>query len=205
MAKIDGDSKLNQGITWTIKGQNSVQTKITADGVLTIAENEKNKNITVRATSQGDTTKYAQAVVTVDQEMEEPLKEVVTGISITPRDVEIIRGRSVMFSSQVTGINVANRKVHYSITGNTSGNTTIDDTGLLKVAANELSKLIVVKVASDADPVIVDSTTVTTVVEADAKNPMAVSKVEVQPTSARIGVGLTYQFAAIVRGEMNPP
>lgn len=42
-----------------MKGQNSVQTKITADGILTIAENEKNKTITVRATSQGDPSKYA--------------------------------------------------------------------------------------------------------------------------------------------------
>ena len=58
-AQVDGSSQLNQGITWTIKGQNSVQTTITSDGILHIAENEKNKTITVRATSQGDTTKYA--------------------------------------------------------------------------------------------------------------------------------------------------
>lgn len=205
MAKIDGNSKLNQGITWTIKGQNSVQTKITADGILTIAENEKNKTITVRATSQGDPSKYAQAVVTVDPEMEEPLKEVITGVAITPRDVEVIRGRSVLFSAQATGINVTNRKVHYSITGNTSGNTTINDDGLLKVATDELSKLIIVKAVSDADSGVVDSTTVTTVVEADAENPVAVTKVEIIPDSVEIGVGMSYQFAAVVHGEMNPP
>lgn len=205
MAKIDGNSKLNQGITWTVKGQNSVQTKITADGILTIAENEKNKTITVRATSQGDPSKYAQAVVTVDPEMEEPLKEVITGVSITPRDIEVIRGRSVLFSAQVTGVNVANRQVHYSISGNTSGNTTIDGNGLLKVATDELSKLIVVRVECDADSSIVDSTTVTTVVEADAKNPAAITKVEVIPNDVEVGVGMSYQFAAVVRGELNPP
>lgn len=205
MAKIDGNSKLNQGITWTIKGQNSVQTKITADGILTIAENEKNKTITVRATSQGDPSKYAQAVVAVDPEMEEPLKEVITGVAITPRDVEVIRGRSVLFSAQATGINVTNRKVHYSITGNTSGNTTINDDGLLKVATDELSKLIIVKAVSDADSGVVDSTTVTTVVEADAENPVAVTKVEIIPDSVEIGVGMSYQLAAVVHGEMNPP
>lgn len=143
--------------------------------------------------------------MTVDPEMEDPLKEVITGVSISPRDIEVIRGRSVLFSAQITGVNVANRCVHYSISGNTSNNTTIDDNGLLKVATDELSKLIIVRAESDADSSIVDSTTVTTVVEADAKNPAAITKVEVIPNDVEVGVGMSYQFAAVVRGEMNPP
>ena len=58
--------------------------------------------------------------MTVDPEMEDSLKEVITGVSISPRDIEVIRGRSVLFSARITGVNVANRRVHYSISGNTS-------------------------------------------------------------------------------------
>lgn len=125
-AKIDGDSKLNQGITWTLKGQNSVNTRIANDGTLTIAENEKSKIITVRATSQGDTSKYAQATVTVDPEIEDPTVEVITNVVIAPREIEVIRGRSVLFSATVHGVNLVNRDVIWEVSGMSSNTTKID-------------------------------------------------------------------------------
>lgn len=204
-AQVDGSSQLNQGITWTIKGQNSVQTTISPDGILHIAENEKNKTITVRATSQGDTTKYAQAVVTVDPEVEEPLVETIVGIQITPREIEVIRGCSVLFSAQITGANISNYGVHYSISGQTSINTTINDNGLLQLASDELSKLIVVKAVADGNPNVFNSTTVTTVNEQDAQNPVVVTGIEVIPNEIELGVGQNTKLAAVIRGEMNPP
>ena len=50
-AQIVGDSALTQGITWTIKGQTSKDTKISKDGILAIADDETCKTITVRATA----------------------------------------------------------------------------------------------------------------------------------------------------------
>lgn len=205
LAQIEGSSKLNQGITWSVKGQNSIDTKITPDGILKIAENEKNKNITVRATSQGDTKMFAQAVVTVDSEMEEPLKEMVTAVTIMPKEIEVIRGRSVLFTTVVSGANLTNKDVVYSITGQTSGSTTIDGDGLLQISSDELSKLIIVKVVSAADPTIADVTTVRTVLESEASNPAVVTKVDVQPKTLRLAQGYTSRLVAEVIGELNPP
>lgn len=125
-ASIQGNSALTQGITWTIKGQKSANTKISADGILTIGENETGKTITVRATAQGDTSKYAQAVVTVDFEMEDPTAELITNVVIAPREIEVIRGRSVLFSATVIGANLVNRDVIWEVSGMSSNTTKID-------------------------------------------------------------------------------
>ena len=204
-AKIDGDSKLNQGITWTLKGQNSVNTRIANDGTLTIAENEKSKTITVRATSQGDTSKYAQATVTVDPEIEDPTVEVITNVVIAPREIEVIRGRSVLFSATVHGVNLVNRDVIWEVSGMSSNTTKIDQTGKLTIGSDEMNRLLVVRATAAGNTSVTDSITVTTVLESDADNPMAVTGVRVIPDTVRVGQGYSTKFAAVVDGQMNPP
>lgn len=204
-AKIDGDSKLNQGITWTLKGQNSVNTRIVNDGTLTIAENEKSKIITVRATSQGDTSKYAQATVTVDPEIEDPTVEVITNVVIAPREIEVIRGRSVLFSATVHGVNLVNRDVIWEVSGMSSNTTKIDQTGKLTIGSDEMNRLLVVRATAAGNASVTDSITVTTVLESDADNPMAITGVRVIPDTVRVGQGYSTKFAAVVDGQMNPP
>lgn len=205
MAKVEGNSKLNQGITWTVKGQNSTDTKITTDGILTIGKNERSKTITVRATSQGDSSKYAQAVVTVDAYMENPLEEQITGVIIMPDDVEVILGRSIQFRARVTGANVTNFGVDWEVKNNSSENTIIDSNGILKVSTDETSKILTITAISKADKNVFDTTTVRTVVENQADNPMAITGVKIIPDGAKIGQGQSMTFAGAVEGEMNPP
>lgn len=205
MAQVAGNSKLNKAVTWTIKGQNSADTTITTDGILHIAENEKNKTITVRATSQADSTIYGQAVVTIDPEMEEPLEPMVTAVTITPKEVEVIRGRSVMFSAQVSGVNITDKTVTWSISGQESNTTAINENGLLTVGSDENARMIVVKAVSNLDNTVFDSTTITTVVETEATNPPAVEKVRIVPDDVRVGQGYSTKFAVVVSGVGTPP
>ena len=205
-AQIVGDSALTQGITWTIKGQTSKDTKISKDGILTIADDETCKTITVRATAQGDSTKYAQAVVTVDAEIENPLEPVITGITIIPSEAEIILGKDMMFDAIVSGVNITDNSVTYSISGQDNPNTTINANGVLHVDINEGSKLIVVTAASVLDPEVTDTSTVSITDEQHATNPdnANITEVVIIPENVTVGKGYSTQFAAQVKGTGNP-
>lgn len=205
MATVAGNAKLNRAVDWSIKGQNNVNTKITSDGILTVDEGEKSKTITVRATSQADKSIYAQAIVTIDPEMEEPTAPIVTAVVISPREVEVIRGRSVMFSAQVNGANITDKSVAWTVSGHEGNNTSIDENGILKVGADETARLIVVKAVSNLDSTVFDSTTITTIPETEAPNPVAVTKVTIIPETARVGQGYSTKLAATVAGVNNPP
>lgn len=204
-ATIDGDSKLNQGIVWTVKGNKTVKTTISQDGILSIAETEKATSLTVRATSEGDSTKYAQAVVTIDASIEEPLAPIVTGVTLQPANVEIIRGRSFMFSADVQGANISDKSVTFEVSGNTSNMTEISEDGILHVASDELSKVLTVKAISVLDPTKSAMSIVSTIAESEADNPMAIESVTVIPDHIEVGQSYNTQFAAVVRGKANPP
>lgn len=203
MATVQGNSKLNQGITWSVKGQSSNMTKISGDGILTIAENEKNKTLTVRATSQGDTTKHAQAIVNLSTTAS--AEEQVLTLTILPAEIEVIQGRSVLFSAKVGGVNVKNTKAIFTVEGANSPNTYMEEEGKLTVGADETSRLLIVRATSDANPQVFDATTVSVVSEAEAKNPVSVTGVKVTPDFLRLAQGYTSRLAAEVLGESNPP
>lgn len=202
MANIEGNSKLNQGITWTVKGQSSNQTKISGDGILTIAENEKNKTLTVRATSQGDSTIYAQGVVNVSATAS--AEEQVLSLTILPTEIEVIKGNSVLFSAKVAGVNVQNHDANFSVNGANSPSTYMDG-GKLTVGADETSKLLIVRAESVVNANAFDVTTVTVVAEDQASNPMSISGVKITPDFVRLAQGYSTRLAAEVLGESNPP
>ena len=204
-ATIDGNTKLNQGITWTVKGNRTVKTTISQDGLLYIADTEKATSLTIRATSQGDPSKYAQAVVVIDATIDDPLETIVTGVTLHPANVEIIRGRSFMFNTDVQGANITDKSVTFKVTGATSANTVISNDGILTVAADEISKVLTVTATSVADPTKSAMAIVSTVAETEASNPMNVKAVVVTPDHAQVGQSFNTQFAAVVKGEANPP
>lgn len=203
-ASIQGNAALTQGITWTIKGQKSANTKISADGILTIGANEMGKTITVRATAQGDTSMYAQAVVTVDAYIEN-LDPIVTAIEISPTNVEVMRGRAVMFTAKVSGANITDGEVTFTVANQTSNSTYFDENGVLYVGSDEMSDLLVVTATSNLDPSFSTTAVVNTIAVGDAENPMAVTSVQVIPETATVGQTFTSQLAAVVHGEANPP
>ena len=66
-ATVTGDklSEADKSVTWTVTGSTRQETKITADGVLTIAAAETAETLTIKAISIADNSKNGTATVTV--------------------------------------------------------------------------------------------------------------------------------------------
>lgn len=203
-AVVQGNAQLSRGVKWTIKGQRVSDTTITQDGILKIGEKETSKTITVRVTSEADESVYAQAVVSVDVNMEDPLAPVVTGIVLVPTDVEVVLGRSVMFNTMVNGVNLSDFSAVYSVSGQSSTNTYIDQDGTLHVGADELSKVLVVTAKAAADERFFATATVGVTDSQHAVDQSTVTEVIVYPGATKIGCGYSQQFAAKVNGVNNP-
>lgn len=203
-AVVQGNAQLSRGVKWTIKGQRVSDTTITQDGILKIGEKETSKTITVRVTSEADESVYAQAVVSVDVNMEDPLAPVVTGIVLVPTDVEVVLGRSVMFNTMVNGVNLSDFSAVYSVSGQSSTNTYINQDGTLHVGADELSKVLVVTAKAAADERFFATATVSVTDAQHAVDQSTVTEVIVYPGATQIGCGYSQQFAAKVNGVNNP-
>ena len=67
-AEVSGTGDYKKGVTWSVRGGISEGTTISEDGLLTVAEDETATELTVTATSVGDRTKSATAIVTVTQD-----------------------------------------------------------------------------------------------------------------------------------------
>lgn len=203
-AVVQGNAQLSRGVKWTIKGQRVSDTTITQDGILKIGEKETSKTITVRVTSEADESVYAQAVVSVDVNMEDPLAPVVTGIVLVPTDVEVVLGRSVMFNTMVNGVNLSDFSAVYSVSGQSSTNTYINQDGTLHVGADEQSKVLVVTAKAAADQRFFATATVSVTDSQHAVDQSTVTEVIVYPGATQIGCGYSQQFAAKVNGVNNP-
>lgn len=203
-AVVQGNAQLSRGVKWTIKGQRVSDTTITQDGILKIGEKETSKTITVRVTSEADESVYAQAVVSVDVNMEDPLAPMVTGIVLVPTDVEVVLGRSVMFNTMVNGVNLSDFSAVYSVSGQSSTNTYINQDGTLHVGADEQSKVLVVTAKAAADQRFFATATVSVTDSQHAVDQSTVTEVIVYPGATQIGCGYSQQFAAKVNGVNNP-
>lgn len=206
VAQIQGDEALSKGITWSIKSQTSKTTKITQDGILTIGNDEASTKIIVRATSQTDPNIYAQAIVNVDKDIETPTDPIVTGIIIVPNEIEGILGQKIIFDTLLSGVNLTDTSVTFSLKGNNSQNTTIDADGILTIDINETSHILIVTATSNLDPSFSVSATVKVVDEQHATKPdnANIIGVTIIPDSASVGKGYNRQFAALVEGIGNP-
>uniref|UniRef100_UPI00286F054A leucine-rich repeat protein n=1 Tax=Anaerosporobacter sp. TaxID=1872529 RepID=UPI00286F054A len=64
-AKVIGTEDASKDVTWSVEGNTSSSTVVSADGVLTVGKDEKATSIIVKATSKEDNTKSAYATVKV--------------------------------------------------------------------------------------------------------------------------------------------
>ena len=64
-ATVSGTGNYDKSVTWTVSGSSNEGTTISEDGVLTVATDETEKELTVKATAKGDGTTSATATVTV--------------------------------------------------------------------------------------------------------------------------------------------
>ena len=142
-AVVFGFYNPSQAVIWSISGNKSSNTKIDSNGLLTIANNETSKQITVKAVSSADKTITASVNVDVIQ-----IKITSTIDNVT---VTMETGETQHLKAVVTGTNNPSQKVIWSIIGNNSENTVINDNGEITIGKDETSSLIIVKAVSAED------------------------------------------------------
>lgn len=80
-----------------------------------------------------------------------PSAPVITSVSISPGTCVASKGSSCTFTASVTGENDYSRAVAWSVSGQKSGGTFIDENGILTVASDETASSLVVKAVSRQD------------------------------------------------------
>jgi uncharacterized protein YjdB len=176
-------------VTWSIQGQQRAGTTIDSDGILSIAPDESATSITVKATSDFETTKFGTAIVTVTDVVE------VISVTVSPATVSVQKGTTQQFTATVTAGGGASTTVTWSISGQLSPNTLINSTGFLTVAADETALQIMVVATSDFDGM--KSGTATVTVTDDPVTPEVLS-ITVAPATSNVEKGQSYGFTATV-------
>ena len=172
-------------VAWTMSGYSSASTTL-ASGLLTLGTDETGP-ITVRATSNADPTKYAEATVTVTAAPE-------VSVSIDPASASVNKGATQNFTATVN--NASDTSVAWTMSGQLSPATTLNN-GLLTVGADETAATITVRATSNADPTKYAEATVTVT---DPASPDI--SITVDPTNIALVAGQTQQFTASILNDV---
>lgn len=150
-AEVSGENLVNKTVTFSVIGSVSEteSTTISEEGVLTIGADETAETLTVRATANYDNTKYADAVITVF----ENIPAAVESVTVAPQDGIVRRGSTLTLTATVTGINLKDedKVVTWNLTGNTNPDTKISTDGVLSVAEDETATSLIVIATSTKD------------------------------------------------------
>jgi formylglycine-generating enzyme required for sulfatase activity len=130
-----------EDLDWTVDGNSSDETTISAKGLLTVAADETSGSLTVRATSTVDNAKYGEATVTV---------VTVSAVTVNPSTAIVNKGETKQFSAAVAGTGNPDETVTWTV-NNGIPETTISDTGVLSVASNETASTLTVTATSTMD------------------------------------------------------
>jgi len=156
-ALIVAEDGADESVTWSITGNYSALTTITADGLLTLGSNETAESFTVTVVSLFDPTFSAVATVTVYTGTDPKI----LSVTISPKTATVEQNQTLQFTVTVNAVGDADKSVTWSVSGNLSTATTVSDNGLLTVGSNETATTIIVKVASVLDPTVFDEATAT--------------------------------------------
>ena len=111
-----------------------------------IGKEEKINKFIVVAISKLNEEFKAETVVTVNE-------RTVSEVKVTPETASVEIGKTQIITAEVLGENLReeDKAVTYTLSGNTSSDTTITKEGLLTIASNEKAEKITVKVTSNFD------------------------------------------------------
>ena len=119
---------------------------ITSNAGVTLSEGSVTATLTVTA-EDGTTTKEYSISFTIASSPE----PVVTGVTILPAEVQIEKGDTQQFAATVIGSNNPAQTVTWTLEGSHTDGTSLSDTGLLTIAANETAKTLTVRATSTAN------------------------------------------------------
>jgi len=150
------------GVYWSIAGNNSSQTNITDSGHLTVGTNETTSQFSVIATSKIDPNKYETATVNM-------IYSYITSIVITPAISYVTKEASRSYTAIITATSGSDYEVVWSLTNNTSNNTSITadtdtiNVAILTIGSDETATSLTITATSDIDPYKSGSATVNVV------------------------------------------
>ena len=188
-AIVEGINKPSQEVIWKLTGNTDKSTALDKFGILTIGENEKADKITITATSIADNTKSDTIELTIDRP-----DPVVLGVRINPTVVSAVNGETCQFKAITYGLYKPAQGVIWSVSANTSKNTSINSDGLL--AEDETAEKVTVTATSTADKTKSASVTV------DIFQIKIISTVS--NVTVTMATGETQQLQAVVTGSNNP-
>ena len=117
----------------------------------------------------------------------------VTGVTVSPKNVNIPMGGVYQFTAAVTGEGNAPGGVIWSVSGAQPTKAEIDWTGKLMIPPDELNTSLTVKAVSIYNPSVSDTATVTV-----TGGESVIDKVTVSPATTAVNKGSTKQFTAEV-------
>lgn len=142
VADLTATGAIDTSVTWNISGNTSKNTKVDSNGILTVGKDEAAPAITLKAISNFDNTWSATKPIVIMQFAD----------SITIEGPENITcGTEQTYTAKVNGSAYVSQDVTWSLTGNESPNTMVED-GRLICGTDETSDKITLKVVSAFDP-----------------------------------------------------
>ena len=151
VSEVTGTNGPDQAVTYEITGTGgtpvSTNTFITDDGKLWVGTDEKNGYVIVTATSVADTSKSASLAVGIGAAYS---GTGVTSVVVSGADT-CDKGAEETYTADVTVTGSTSKQVVWAVTGGVAG-TTISQTGVLHVDANETAANLTVIAISSVDP-----------------------------------------------------
>ncbi|MCL2637897.1 MAG: InlB B-repeat-containing protein [Oscillospiraceae bacterium] len=181
-AAVAGANDPTQTVTWAVSG-GIAGTTINNSGLLTVAADETAETLTVTATSALSANISNTAVITIT---DEPSAVEVTAVTVTPGTIYFNKGDTHTFSVAVAGTN-SPQGVKWEVSGGVAG-TTINNSGLLTIAANETASTLTVTATSTHTESIIGTATV----------------MVIQPTITKTLVSITQPTAITGRPNATP-
>ena len=190
-ATVHGENNPPKSVTWGVSGNNSSTTIIDSNGLLTVALDETSAALVVQAKSTFDPGVSDEVSVNV-------VRHIISTVVVSPNNIDVAPGNTHNFTATVNGTNEPPQTVIWSLTGNNTSTTTINEEGLLTIADTETSTALVVKATSTYDTSKSGNASVKVLVP-------TVTSVVVSPNSVNVSQGGTQDFTATVNGSNDPP
>ncbi|MFE9277641.1 Ig domain-containing protein, partial [Paenibacillus glucanolyticus] len=152
-ATVDVSGGAAQTVTWT-SSDSSGNVTVDANGLVSVASNTAPGQYTVTATSTVDSTKSGSATITVTA------APVVNSVTVIPANATVVQGGTEQLTATVNVSGGAAQTVTWS-SSDSSGNVTVDASGMVRVAPNTAPGQYTVTATSTVDSSKSGSATIT--------------------------------------------
>lgn len=188
-AEVTGTGDFSSAVSWSVSHGSIGEwyPTISETGLLHVPVGTPEQRIFVTCTSVSDPT-FSQTVPVYI------MPPAVSSVTITPSSATAAPGQNIQFSATVSGSNVQDPDVTWSVGAATSPSTRISRDGLLLIGSDETSPLLGVRATSNQDGSVYSTALVTISV------PAAVTGVTISPDDIVLNRGDTQQFTATVTG-----